>query len=117
MFRGYYSEQARTQFLAAALRGCCGTESWRLLPRRNAGQFHPSDFSLVELRMSNISSCVTSLAAHPLVKSVTPHRKLSRSLRCSDPINKHVHRTMTLLNSVRVCVCVCVCGVCVCDIL
>ena len=106
MFRGYYNEQARTQFITAALRSCfCEASLWRSIPRHNVGQDHPSDFSLVELRMENVTGCLTSLSAHPLVRSITPHRKLSHSLRCSseNPVI-HSHRKMTLLHSVCVCV-------------
>lgn len=83
-FKGYYSQQARAHFLTAALRGCCEDGSWRIVPRQNPGRNFPSDFSLVELRMANVSTCLASLSSHPLVRSINPHRKLSHTLRCSD---------------------------------
>ena len=99
-FKGYYSQQAREHFLTAALRGCCEDGSWRIVPRQNPGRNFPSDFSLIELRMPNISICLASLTLHPLVRSITPHRKLSHTLRCSDKKSFGHSRSRMALQSV-----------------
>ncbi|CAI8015561.1 Membrane-bound transcription factor site-1 protease [Geodia barretti] len=82
MFTSYYTTEARDGYLAASLQPYLG---WSVVPRSNPGQEYPSDFSL--LRLSGGGSqdkILEALQRHPLVKRVTPQRRLTRTLKFTD---------------------------------
>lgn len=79
-FNSYYTTEARDGFVSAALRPFHG---WTLLPRTNPSQQFPSDFSVVQLRGSNVADSLLALRQHPTVKRVTPQKKLTRMLTFS----------------------------------
>ena len=85
MFTSYYTTEARDGYLAASLQPYLG---WSVVPRSNPGQEYPSDFSL--LRLSGGGSedkILEALQRHPLVKRVTPQRRLTRTLKFTDEGN------------------------------
>ena len=94
-FKGYYSEEAREGFLAAALKSS-SCKKWHTIHRSNPSQEYPSDFSVIHLMNTNNSDCVSSLKSHPTVKLITPHRKFSRSLSCSSSAESVVRRRSML---------------------
>lgn len=77
-FNGYYKSSARRRFITAALRESGLT--WSVLPRLNPAHNYPSDFDVVQLH-GKLTDGVGALEEHPLIKRVTPHRRVVRSLR------------------------------------
>ena len=82
-FKGYYSEDTRDGYLTAALHST-SCKPWHTIQRTNPSQQYPSDFSVIHLPHGNHSECLVALKTHPLIKLVTPHRKFSRSLACTN---------------------------------
>ncbi len=76
-FHSYYTTDARDGFISAVLRPF---PDWTIVPRNNPSQIYPSDFSVVQLRGGDSPKALDALRLHPLVKRVTPQRKLSRML-------------------------------------
>lgn len=77
-FDGYYKSNARKRFINAALQDT--GLSWKVLPRINPVHSYPSDFDVVQLHGKD-SVGVEALEDHPLVRRVTPHRRVVRSLK------------------------------------
>ncbi|XP_025115476.1 membrane-bound transcription factor site-1 protease-like [Pomacea canaliculata] len=77
-FDGYYKSNARRRFISAALQET-GT-SWKILPRINPAYSYPSDFDVVQMH-GMLREGVDALEGHPLIKRVTPHRKVTRTLK------------------------------------
>ena len=86
-FTSYYTTEARDGYLAATLQSHTG---WTILPRSNPGQEFPSDFSLLRLseggpsERERTSVILEALERHPLIKRVTPQRRLTRMLNSAD---------------------------------
>jgi membrane-bound transcription factor site-1 protease len=82
MFTSYYTTEARDGYLAASLQPYLG---WSVVPRSNPGQEYPSDFSLLRLSGEGTEDQILkALQRHPLVKRVTPQRRLTRTLKFTD---------------------------------
>lgn len=79
VFDSYYAERARHNFVRAAL-GANLAHQWQILPRDNVLSSHPSDFDVVRLS-SSYHDAVENLEGHPCVKRVTPHKKVTRTLK------------------------------------
>lgn len=87
-FNGYYKQQTRKRYLTAALRDS-GVLAWKVLPRDNPAYDYPSDFDVVKLNEGKKEG-IDALENHPLVKRVTPHKKVTRSLKYDkDPEDFH----------------------------
>lgn len=78
-FSGYYKKETRKRYLQAALQGS-GVNSWRILSRDNPAFDYPSDFDLVKINGQEQLG-IESLRNHPLIKTITPHRRVTRSLK------------------------------------
>ncbi|KAL8614731.1 Membrane-bound transcription factor site-1 protease [Nucella lapillus] len=77
-FDGYYKSSARRRFITAALQE--SGSSWQILPRLNPAHNYPSDFDVVQMH-GKARSGLSALEEHPLIRRVTPHRKVVRSLK------------------------------------
>ena len=97
-FNGYYSEETRDSYISAALHSSNTCSQWRTIPRSNPSQKFPSDFTILHLPSStaNRSHCIRLLSNHPAVKTVTPHRKFSRSLSCAGGVGGRPKRREVL---------------------
>ena len=78
-FTSYYTTEARDGYLSAALHSFKG---WAIVPRSNPSQSYPSDFSLLQLSgdTGDSDAILQALQHHPLIKRVTPQRRLTRVL-------------------------------------
>ncbi len=76
VFVSYYTTEARDGFISAALRPF---SNWAILPRANPSADYPSDFSLVQVSGSE-GHALRALNQHPIIKRVTPQKKLTRIL-------------------------------------
>ena len=82
-FRGWFSEAARRGYISAALRTLGGEVT--VLGRDNPMAGLPSDFDLVQVSSeAAVAGSVARLLAHPLVRSVTPQRMVTRSLATAE---------------------------------
>lgn len=79
VFKGYYTERARSSFIGAALREA-GPGTWKILPRHNILSKHPSDFDVLKVARK-FQDGLDALESHPTVKRVTRHRKVTRTLK------------------------------------
>ncbi|CAG5132159.1 unnamed protein product, partial [Candidula unifasciata] len=79
-FDGYYKTLARKRFISAALQEA-GITSWKIIPRINPANSYPSDFDVLQFHGQSDQIGVEALKNHPLIKRVTPHRKVTRSLK------------------------------------
>ena len=81
-FKGWYSEPARKGFIDAALKSLAEAgEQFSIIARNNPMAEYPSDFDLLVFSEDNVvSQSVQLLLQHPLVKSVTPQRMVTRFL-------------------------------------
>lgn len=79
-FNGYYKSPARKRFISSALQEA-GLTSWKIMPRINPAHTYPSDFDVVQFHGQSDKAGVEALKDHPLIKRVTPHRKVTRSLK------------------------------------
>lgn len=83
-FTNYYTTEARDGYLSATLQSFTG---WSIVPRLNPGQEYPSDFSLLrifETSDNHSQAILESLTRHPLIRRVTPQRRLTRLLNFVD---------------------------------
>ena len=82
-FASYYTTEARDGYLSATLQSYRG---WSVIPRSNPGQDYPSDFTLLRLLEGSHHSeeILEALQRHPLIKRVTPQRRLTRMLNFAD---------------------------------
>jgi hypothetical protein len=83
MFKDYYSERARTNFINASL-SASGMSAWHILPRHNVLSLHPSDFDVIKMGHNDMGEGLDALRDHPTVKRVVPHRKVTRTLSYVD---------------------------------
>uniref|UniRef100_A0A2C9JIP8 Membrane-bound transcription factor site-1 protease-like N-terminal domain-containing protein n=1 Tax=Biomphalaria glabrata TaxID=6526 RepID=A0A2C9JIP8_BIOGL len=79
-FNGYYKTQARKRFITAAMQEA-GITSWKILPRINPANTYPSDFDVIQFHGQSDQAVEAALKDHPLIKRVTPHKKVTRSLK------------------------------------
>ncbi|KAK3086362.1 hypothetical protein FSP39_017399 [Pinctada imbricata] len=78
-YNGYYKAMTRKRYLNAALHDS-GVISWKIIPRDNpAYENYPSDFDIVKLNDINRAG-LDALKNHPVVKRITPHKRVTRSL-------------------------------------
>ena len=82
-FTGFYEENARANFIEAALTstGLDPGLSYEILPRNNPMAAYPSDFDVLQVSEDVGEVALKALQSHPLVKSITPQRKVTRGLR------------------------------------
>ncbi|KAL5022748.1 hypothetical protein ScPMuIL_001903 [Solemya velum] len=78
-FKGYYKPQTRKRYLTAALFNS-GVASWKIVIRDNPAYGYPSDFDLVKLN-DQYQLGLDALESHPIVKRVTPHKRVIRTLK------------------------------------
>lgn len=76
-FKAYYTIDARSGFLHAALRS---TKLWEVVVRNNPAYSYPSDFELIRLHEKQ-KHCIKALKQHPLVVNVKPNLKVRRHLK------------------------------------
>lgn len=95
-FNGYFSAQARSQFISRALRSS-DIENWRIVPRNNPASDYPSDFEVIQINEKQTDG-IRTLEDHPNIKRVTPQRKVFRSLKYIE--SKHI-RSFRELFTVR----------------
>ena len=89
-FKGFYQNEARKNYIEAALNY---EPKVTILERTNLMAQYPSDFDVVNLDQSlELESVIQKLTNHPLIKSVTPQRKVTRHL-------KSLRKSLTLQNS------------------
>lgn len=91
-FKGFYQAQTRRNYIEAALNHA--STSVNILERTNLMAQYPSDFDVVNFQDEdlNLESVIQKLTDHPLIKSVTPQRKVTRHL-------KSLRKSLTLQNS------------------
>ena len=92
-FSGFYEESARRGYIAAALAPLSDSVSFEVVPRDNPMAEYPSDFDVVQLGAEHEfgsggtdpeSVALQALLRHPAVKSITPQRKVTRSIKAID---------------------------------
>ena len=76
-FRGFYPAPTRARYITRAL--SIVNMSCTVVTRDNPMSGHPSDFDIITCDLN--PSAKEALLSHPLVKSVTPQMKLTRSLK------------------------------------
>ncbi|OXU18499.1 hypothetical protein TSAR_005671 [Trichomalopsis sarcophagae] len=79
-FNGYYKQEARENFLRAALANS-GIENWTIQSRNNFASKYPSDFDIVHLKQVDKQIGLDALKKHPLVKRVTSQKTVQRTLK------------------------------------
>jgi len=79
VFKDYYSNSARNNFISASLQDA-GVKSWKILPRNNILSTYPSDFDVIRVNEMD-SDGLDTLRDHPNVKRVSPHKKVTRTLK------------------------------------
>lgn len=80
-YNGYYKQPTRKRYLNAALHES-GVTSWKIVQRDNPAFDYPSDFDVVKLNDQQAKG-FEALKDHPVIKTVTPHRKVTRALKYS----------------------------------
>ncbi len=88
-FSGFYSAEARKNYISAALND---KDNFSILPRNNLMATYPSDFDVISFLEEKKEILTQKLLNHPLIKSVTPQRKVTRTL-------KSLRKSLTLSNS------------------
>ena len=86
-FRGWYSDSARSGYISAALKTLSVHDDpvFSVIPRDNPMSRYPSDFDLIELRDSElVTRSLELLTRHPMVRSVTPQKMVTRFLASED---------------------------------
>ena len=81
-FSGFYPVSARHNYIAAALGGSgLGPADYSVLERDNPMAAYPSDFDVILVTEDfGLKGGTEALRDHPLVKSVTPQRKVTRTI-------------------------------------
>ncbi|XP_044021354.1 membrane-bound transcription factor site-1 protease [Aphidius gifuensis] len=79
-FEDYYKSSTRKNYIEAALTSS-GIINWRILPRNNPASDYPSDFDVVSLDEASKKYGLLALNKHPMIKKITPHRLVKRSLK------------------------------------
>ena len=81
-FTGFYNEDARKNYINAALRnGLFSEDDFEIFQRDNPMAEYPSDFDVVLIDENKFKSAQDLLTDHPLIKSITPQRKVLRTLK------------------------------------
>lgn len=80
VFKGYYKQLTRENYIGAALNSS-GIRNWKILLRNNAAFGLPSDFDIVLLEETDKYHGLNALNNHPLIKRITPQRLVHRSLK------------------------------------
>jgi len=75
-FTAFYPTCTRTKYLTAALTGV--NISWSVVARDNPMSRYPSDFDIIQGDLSQETK--DKLVSHPLIKTVTNEKRLTRSL-------------------------------------
>ena len=75
-FTGFYRAPARLKYITVAAKDF----PFSIISRQNPMAKYPSDFDLVQFFASDEDVLVSTLKKHPLIKSVTPQLKVTRSL-------------------------------------
>ena len=89
-FKGFYQTEARKNYIEAALNHDFNAN---ILERTNIMAQYPSDFDVVNFQDDiDLEFVINKLTSHPLIKSVTPQRKVTRHL-------KSLRKSLTLQNS------------------
>ena len=87
-FKGFYEASARKSYISAAL----NQELFEIVPRSNIMSQYPSDFDVVTFDAQKKELIQDKLEHHPLIKSVTPQKRVTRYL-------KSTRKSLTLQNS------------------
>ena len=87
-FKGFYEASARKSYISAAL----NQELFEIVPRSNIMAQYPSDFDVVTFDAEKKEFIQDKLEHHPLIKSVTPQKRVTRYL-------KSTRKSLTLQNS------------------
>ena len=88
-FRGWFSESARSGYISAALKTLNPYDDqqhvFSVIPRDNPMAEYPSDFDLIELHDTElVTRSLELLTKHPMVKSVTQQKMVTRFLASED---------------------------------
>ena len=88
-FRGWFSESARSGYISAALKTLNPYDNqhhvFSVIPRDNPMAGYPSDFDLIELHDTDlVTRSLELLTKHPMVKSVTQQKMVTRFLASED---------------------------------
>eukprot|EP00096_Caligus_rogercresseyi_P013423 TRINITY_DN6068_c0_g1_i1.p1 TRINITY_DN6068_c0_g1~~TRINITY_DN6068_c0_g1_i1.p1 ORF type:complete len:1037 (-),score=259.34 TRINITY_DN6068_c0_g1_i1:50-3160(-) len=76
-FKAFYHSDSRKKFIQAALSGT-PDDVLEILPRNNPMSSYPSDFDVILLKDPSVKAL---LLRHPLIKSLTPQRRVKRTLK------------------------------------
>lgn len=80
-FKGWFYEPARLGYIASALQKLDDGSGFSIVKRDNPMADYPSDFDLIQFRNNDIvHQSVEMLLKHPLIKSVTPQKMVTRFL-------------------------------------
>ena len=79
-FIGYYESAVREKYISEALTAG-GIFSWKIIKRNNVAANFPSDFDVVQLWGTSHDIGINALNSHPIIKRVTPQRKVFRNLK------------------------------------
>ncbi|XP_076052888.1 membrane-bound transcription factor site-1 protease [Oratosquilla oratoria] len=93
-YNGYYRQEARSRFIAAALNDS-NVIHWEILPRFNPASDYPSDFDVVQIQENNGHDGIDALKDHPAVKRVTPQRMVVRHLHLVDDDTPDIYFNLT----------------------
>ena len=87
-FKGWFTDPARKGYITSALQrlGYNYENLYSVIPRDNPMAGYPSDFDLIMFSSSDdiVSRSIDLLLNHPLVKSVTPQKMVTRHLSNAD---------------------------------
>ncbi len=87
-FEAFYEERARRGYISAALaplglKADLDQGGYQVLERDNPMAAYPSDFDVLHLS-EDVGEASRTLLRHPAIKSVTPQRKVTRTLKAVD---------------------------------
>ena len=92
-FKGWFTDPARKGYITSALQrlGYNYENLYSVIPRDNPMAGYPSDFDLIMFSSSDdiVSRSIDLLLNHPLVKSVTPQKMVTRHLSNADNDDEH----------------------------
>ncbi|WAR11340.1 MBTP1-like protein, partial [Mya arenaria] len=97
-FNGYYQRDTRERYLTAALRDF--NASWSVVDRHNPAFDYPSDFDVLQVSTEALTN-LDILKHHPVIKDVTPHKKVTRTLKfIDDTLTEDVDQPYDTLSSI-----------------
>ena len=79
-FSGFYNQEARRNYITAALANLADHQDYEVLERNNPMADYPSDFDVLLVSDVFGEKAIKALQNHPLIKSITPQRKVTRTL-------------------------------------